>query len=186
MKSTLLTLLLACVATAISGCYTDTVDAVSTFDLQVPIQLKFDFKNKQAPDTATDHVNLLDYAVYRDNQADLHRATAYQLAFWIDSLKGSAAIDDVEFKFIEFHIQFPDGSPMLPLARFDNVKASEFYKNPHIYIVPGTDSEVIARMLKTNPSFSVIQRYSETTNGPARFDVIVGKVDIAVRLEVDI
>lgn len=173
---------------SLGGCYTDTVDAVSIFDVQMPVNFEFNFKNRQAPDTTVDHVDLNDYAVYRDNREDIRETTPYQLSFWLESVQGNPSIETAVFPLIEFLIVF-DGdteADAIPLAKFENVKASEYFKTPHIIPVDSDTGALLAKALKTNPSFSVIQRYTRPTTGTGYYQEIKTRVDVAVRLAVEI
>jgi hypothetical protein len=170
------------------GCYTDTVDAVSIFDVQLPVNFEFTFKNRQAPDTTTDHVDLNDYPVYRDNRETIRQAVPYSIAFWLESVDGDPSVETAEFPSIEFLIVFDGDTPAdaIPLATFENVKASDYYKTPHILPIDEPTGKLLATALKTNPSFRVIQRYSRPTTGTGFYREIKARVDVAVRLSVEI
>jgi hypothetical protein len=182
----LLCLLAISAALPIAGCYTDTVDAVSVFDVGLPLNFEFTFRNRQTPDTTTDHVDLNDYAMYRDNREDIRRSTPYQIAFWIESLEGNPSLETAEFPSIEFFVIFDGDTEEIPLARFENVKASDYFRTPHILEIDDATGEVLATALKTNPSFRIVQRYSNPTSGTGFYSEIRTRVDVAVRLEVEL
>jgi hypothetical protein len=186
MKNISILIVLTAIVSCLTGCYTDTVDAVATFEMQLPVHLTFNFQDKQAPDTTIDRVNLLDYAVYRDNQEDIKRATAYQISYWIDSLSGDPGLDDAEFDVIDFYIRFAGRTEEHLIARYENVKASEYYRKPHIYVLPDSTIDIITEAFKHSPDFTVTQRYGRATTGTGEYELIVGKVDVAVRLEVEL
>lgn len=168
-----------------SGCYTDTVDSLSTFTFQLPVNMEFKWRNKQAPDTTVDRVNLMEYDVYRDNREDIRIAELFQVGYWIDTLVGNPGFEEAEFEFVEFHLQFVGESEQYPLGRYDNVSVRAYYKRPHIIAVPDSIARVISEAVKKNSEFDVIQRYSMPKSGPGTFPRIDGKVDLVIRLDVD-
>ncbi len=180
-----LLLVLTCL-TGLTGCYTDTVDSLSTFTFQLPINMEFEWRNKQAPDTTTDRVDLLEYQVYRDNQADIKVADLYQIGYWIDTLIGNPSFDEAEFDFVEFYLRFQGEQKEYLLGRYEDVAVRDYYKRPHIIPVPDSVGNIISEAVKTNPAFDVIQRYGTPKSGSGAFPTIDGKVDLVIRLEVDL
>ena len=116
-----------------SGCYTDTVDALSTFDFQLPLIFHSTHFNKASPDTSVDFTNLNEYKEYRDNKERIQEAIVHQFNYWIDDIKLSGSIpmevdhlgrkppendmqdsalyfhperDNLEFEFIKFYLHF--------------------------------------------------------------------------------
>jgi hypothetical protein len=184
--SSALCLVVLAAALSLGGCYTNTVDAVSVFDVQLPVNFEFTFRNKQTPDTTVDHVDLRDYAIYRDNADQIQNSTPYQVAFWFESVEGTPSIETAEFPLIEFLIQFDGAAEAIPLARFENVKASEYYRTPHILPIDDPTAKVLTTALKSNPSFTIIQRYTDPTSGRGTYSEIKARLDLAVRLAVEI
>ena len=148
--------------------------------------MEFEWRNKQTPDTTVDRVDLLDYEVYRDNRGDIQEAGVYQIGYWIDTLVGNPGIDEAEFEFVEFYLRFEGQGQQYLLGRYENVVARDYYKRPHIIAVSDSIGAVISEAVKNNPTFDVIQRYSSPKSGPGTFPIIDGKVDLAIRLEVDL
>lgn len=165
-----------------SGC--DSLSSLDTFTMQLPINMEFSWRNRQAPDTTTDFVNLLDYSVYRDNMEDIQSAKLYQVGYWMDTLVGSPSIEDAEFAFVEFYLRFEGEQQQHLLGRYENVVVKEYYKRPHIITVPEEVALLISEAVKTKPRFDVIQRYSLPKSGTGFFPRIEARVDLAIRLEV--
>ncbi|MBX7217001.1 MAG: hypothetical protein K1X90_08495 [Candidatus Kapabacteria bacterium] len=165
-----------------SGC--DSLSSLDTFTMQLPITMEFSWRNRQAPDTTTDFVNLLDYSVYRDNMEDIQSAKLYQVGYWMDTLVGDPSIENAEFAFVEFYLRFEGEQQQHLLGRYENVVVKEYYKRPHIITVPEEVALLISEAVKTKPRFDVIQRYSLPKNGSGFFPRIEARVDLAIRLEV--
>ena len=165
-----------------SGC--DSLSSLDTFTMQLPINMEFSWRNRQAPDTTTDFVNLLDYSVYRDNMEDIQSAKLYQVGYWVDTLVGNPSIEDAEFAFVEFYLRFEGEQQQHLLGRYENVVVKEYYKRPHIITVPEDVALLISEAVKTKPRFDVIQRYSLPKSGTGFFPRIEARVDLAIRLEV--
>ena len=169
-----------------AGCYTDTIDSLGTFTFQLPVQMEFQWRDKLAPDTTTDRVDLLEYQSYRDNREDITEARIHQIGYWVDTLVGNPGIDQAEFEFVEFFLRFEGDSKEYLLGRYEDVVVQDYYKRPHIIPVPDSIGTVIARAVKENPAFDVIQRYSTPKSGSGKFSVIDGRVDLIIRLAVDV
>lgn len=173
---------LAATTFIISAC--SVVDSLDTFTMQLPINMEFSWRNRQAPDTTVDFVNLMEYAVYRDNLQDIQSAKLYQVGYWMDTLVGNPSIENAEFSFVEFYIRFQGEQEQHLLGRYENVVVKDYYKRPHIITVPDSIALVISEAVRTKPQFEVIQRYSLPKNGTGFFPRLEARVDLAIRLEV--
>lgn len=188
MKFTTLLLGLAVIAAAMgtSACYTDTVDAISVFEVQLPVNLAFRWQNRSTPDTAVEEVDLLKYDAYLTNRDKIRNATPYQLAFWLESVEGTPSIETAVFTKIVLHLQFEGDSTLYHIATFENVKASEYFKTPHVYPVTDSSAAALARALTVSPKFRMIQEIQNPTTGRAFYREILSRIDLAVRLEVEL
>lgn len=166
----------------VGGC--SVVDSLDTFTMQLPINMEFSWRNRQAPDTTVDFVNLMDYSVYRDNMDDIQSAKLYQVGYWMDTLVGNPSIEDAEFAFVEFYIRFQGEQQQHLLGRYENVVVKDYYKRPHIITVPDDIALLVSEAVRTKPQFDVIQRYSLPKNGTGFFPRLEARVDLAIRLEV--
>ncbi|MCC7439111.1 MAG: hypothetical protein IT211_11515 [Armatimonadetes bacterium] len=166
----------------VGGC--SVVDSLDTFTMQLPINMEFSWRNRQAPDTTVDFVNLMDYSVYRDNMDDIQSAKLYQVGYWMDTLVGNPSIEDAEFAFVEFYIRFQGEQQQHLLGRYENVVVKDYYKRPHIITVPDSIALLVSEAVRTKPQFDVIQRYSLPKNGTGFFPRLEARVDLAIRLEV--
>jgi len=166
----------------VGGC--SVVDSLDTFTMQLPINMEFSWRNRQAPDTTVDFVNLMDYSVYRDNMDDIQSAKLYQVGYWMDTLVGNPSIENAEFAFVEFYIRFQGEQQQHLLGRYENVVVKDYYKRPHIITVPDDIALLVSEAVRTKPQFDVIQRYSLPKNGTGFFPRLEARVDLAIRLEV--
>jgi len=160
MKKIIILMLLAIAGLGLWGCYTNTVDNLSTFKFQLPINFYSNWVNKAAPDTSWDFTNLDDYAEYRDNKDEIKSSEILSFNYWLDSLvtddgkpfnPNDPNQEDVEFEFIEYYLHFAvlksnppnPGNPSDPnnylqdpntpdylLGKFTNVSAKKYYRNP--------------------------------------------------------
>lgn len=187
----------------LNSCYQNTIDALSSFKFQLAILFDSEYRNKFAPDTTIDFVNLDDYKQYRDNKDRIKKAQFIQFNYWIDSLHlannrpFNPSSDNVEFEFIKFYLVFQEGGTMpsdpgkrLLLGTFNNVNVSNYYRNPeHILVVPEDVAKIIENAVKLNPRFYIIAEYSKVKNqqGPKEsFPYIWARFDIAIRFEVSL
>lgn len=187
----------------LSSCYQNTIDALSSFKFQLAILFNSEYRNKFAPDTTIDFVNLDDYKQYRDNKDRIKKAQLLQFNYWIDSLHlannrpFNPKTDNVEFEFIKFYLVFQEGGgiPSDPgkrflLGTFNNVNVSNYYRNPeHILVVPDDVAKVIEEAVKINPRFYIISEYSKVKGqqGPREsFPYIWARFDLAIRFEVSL
>jgi|GEM_PF-590779 len=70
----------------LSGCYSDTINSLSTFKFQLPINFDQTYLNRRAPDTSWDFTNLNKYKDYQDNKDRIKKAEITMFNYWIDSL----------------------------------------------------------------------------------------------------
>ena len=68
MKKILIVLLAIASGLGLWGCYTNTIDSLSTFRFQLPIYFYQNWVDRAAPDTSWDFTNLNDYPEYRRNE----------------------------------------------------------------------------------------------------------------------
>jgi hypothetical protein len=119
IKILLIFLAFIAVGMSIGGCYTDTIDNLSTFSFQFPMIFHSNYYDKAAPDTNLDYSNLNKYKEYKDNKDRINKAQILHLNYWIDSLKftdpsnGQQVVfdpvlhkDKIEFEFIKFYLVF--------------------------------------------------------------------------------
>ena len=155
------------------GCYTNTIDSLSTFKFQLPIYFYSNWLNRSAPDTSWDFTNLNNYPEYRDNKEKIRTSEILSFNYWIDSLvmDGGKPFDpndpnqeDVEFEFIKFYLHFavlksnppnpgdpndPDNYELDPstpdylLGVFTNVSVKRYYRNPEYILEVPTDVAMI-------------------------------------------
>lgn len=181
----------------LSGCYTNTIDSLSTFKFQIPIFFYSHWVNKAAPDTTYDYVNLDDYAEYRDNKEKIKKAEIISFNYWIDSLMVDQGVpfdpeksEDIEFEFIRFYIQFEGETNKHLIGEFLNVSAKEYYRKPqHILEVPSTVAEIIAVALKEKPKFNILSIYSKTkgqTEEKKYIPLVNARFDLFIRFEVEL
>jgi hypothetical protein len=187
----------------LSSCYQNTIDALSSFKFQLAILFDSQYRNKFAPDTTIDFVNLDDYKQYRDNKDRIKKAQFIQFNYWIDSLHlannkpFNPKTDNVEFEFIKFYLVFQEGGQMPSdpgkrylLGTFNNVNVANYYRNPeHILVVPEDVAKIIEEAVKINPRFYIVSEYSKVKGqqGPKEsFPFIWARFDIAIRFEVSL
>jgi hypothetical protein len=196
-------------AVILVSCYDQTIESLSTFKLQIPLNFRTDFYNKFAPDTTTDFANLNDYQTYRDNLKYIKRADLYQFTYWIDSLKmgnqtfalNDPAINNLEFEFIKFYLIFAkwngyswvqDTDPAAKhlLGEFKNVKVAEYYKKPKQVLQVSEDvAAVIFKAIKDKPQFFILSEYSKVagqTEPKRSFPLIFARYDLVIRLDVEL
>lgn len=127
----ILTLFTIAAVVLLTGCYTDTVDSLSTYKFQLPIDFKQKYLNKVAPDTSYDFTNLNKYKDYRDNKDRIVRAEITLANYWIDSLNVNGTVYlprdpsnkyyfdyntntgtyTIQFNFIKFYLVFAKPGP---------------------------------------------------------------------------
>ncbi len=198
-------------AVLMSGCYTEVVDNLSTFSIQVPILFDTPFENRSVPDTSIDFTNLHKYPEYTEYKDRVQKAEILQLNYRIDSLiYGDGSVfnnldDDLEFEYIRYSFQFanplsfptspnkgdfvPDpNSPKILLGEFKNVKIKDYFRTAkHIIEVPEASAKAISDGLKSKPYFYVYTEYSRIkgqTEDEFPFDLIKAKFDVILRLEI--
>ena len=196
-KNFLLALLLIIVMITIGGCYTNTVDSLSTFKFQLPVYFYSQWNNMAVPDTNVDYVNLMDYPEYRDNRKKIKKAEIISFNYWIDSLMidNNLPFDpngdvNLEFDFIKFYLQFDGDSINYLIGEFADVNAKDFYRKPqHILEVPGIIAEVISVALKEKTGFFIKSQYSKTKGQIEEKRVIPmvhARFDMFLRFEINL
>ncbi len=194
------------------GCYSDTINKLETFSIQIPLLFAGPFENRTAPDTSYDFTNLHKYPEYRDNKDRVNKAEILQLNYLIDSLvydDGTVfdpKTDDLEFYHIRYTLRFakpltgneqstnpddfiPDDSlDEILLGEFKDVKIKDYYREAkHILEVPEESAKAISDMLKIKPYFYLYTEYSKVkgqTEEYIKFKIIKAKFDLILRLEV--
>jgi hypothetical protein len=170
------------------GCYTSTVDSLSSFKFQVPLNFHSNFTNKVVPDTSVDFSNLEIFPEYQNNKSRVKSAQVLSMNYWIDSLvlennhPFDPAADTVIFDFIRFSLRFAVLKPNPPkpwnladssnfepdtvlptfiLSEFKDVSIGDYYRNPnHIFQFADTLQEVISSAVRDSPQFYIITEYS--------------------------
>ncbi len=196
----------------LSGCYTDTIEELSSFKMQVPVYFYSESYGKASPDTSMDFSNLNEYETYRDNKERVKKAEVYQFNYWIDSLVledgkvYNPEEDDIVIDRLVFYLQFaipitgnpnstdpndfvpaPD-SEVYVLGEYIDVDVSEYWRNPEY--IKSIDEDVailISETLKDKPYFYI---YTESgkVNGQTNtiFPYIKSRFDLIVRLDVEL
>ncbi len=169
MKKNLIILLTIVIGIGLLGCYTNTVDSLSTFKFQLPVYFYKNWVDRFAPDTSWDFTNLNDYPEYRDNKDKIQIAEILSFNYWVDSLVTANGVpynpNDknspvIEFKFVKFYLHFavwrdnppnpndPSDSsnyvrdpdtPDYLLGEFYNVNVKDYYRNPEHILEVPTD-----------------------------------------------
>jgi hypothetical protein len=199
----------------LNSCYNDTLNSLSSFKLQVPINFRSNFYNKAAPDSTFNFANLSIYKEFNDNVDRIKNAQIYQLTYWIDSLQLENKIpfnpkkDSLEFEFIRFYLTFaipkpghtaaeadssawmPDpDSPSYLIGEFNNVNISEYYRTPKKIISISEDvAAILSQAVKNKPQFYLLSEYGKTKGQkvPVRyFPLIFARYDLVIRLDVGI
>ncbi|MDT3739010.1 MAG: hypothetical protein RO257_05855 [Candidatus Kapabacteria bacterium] len=199
-------------AVIVNGCYTDTINKLETFSIQLPIFFDGPFVDRSAPDTSIDFSNLYQYPEYEQNRSRISKAEILQLNYRIDSLVfGDGTVydpksDSLEFEFIRYSFHFakpiagneystnpadfiPDpDQPKIILGEFKDVKISDYYREAkQIIVVPESSAKIISEGLKTRPYFFAYTEYSKVkgqTTDEFVFKLIKAKFDVFLRLEV--
>lgn len=211
MKS-LIIILSAVLSLTVSSCVVDTVDSLSEFTFQIPINFGADYLDRTSPDTSFDFSHLLNYETYRENKEQISEAIIYQLNYRIDSLVLEDGVPfgpnspDLVFDRIAYKLQFgksklgntnstepndyiPDpDSPKYELGEFVNVSIRDFYRrSDHIMQVPESTASVISETLKNKPYFYIITEYSKVKGqieDEVHYPFINSKFDVIIRLKV--
>ena len=69
------------------GCYTETIDDLSTFKFRMPIFFRSTHFDKASPDTSRDFINLLEYKEYRDNKDRIMKAVIKEFNYRLRHVK---------------------------------------------------------------------------------------------------
>ncbi|MBX3044520.1 MAG: hypothetical protein KIT33_10735 [Candidatus Kapabacteria bacterium] len=200
-------------AVIVSGCYTDTINKLQTFSIQIPIFFNAPFLDRAVPDTSVDFSNLYEYPEYEENRQKISKAEILQINYRIDSLVYgdgtifNPATDELEFHFIKYSFQFakpkpgrsiysfdpndfePDpNEPVVILGQYDDVKIADYYREAkRILDIPETTAQVLSEGLKTRPYFYIYTEYSRV-KGPNsdEFQLIQANFDVILRLEINL
>jgi hypothetical protein len=174
----------------VDGCYTSTVDSLSTFKFQLPLIFYSNYKNKAIPDTSVDFVNLVKYDEYNKNKDKIGKADILSFNYWIDSLvmdnntPFDPMVHNVEFEYVSFALHFAklkefppypadinnvvnwEDDPLSPdyiLGEFTNVSVREYYRIPdHILDVNDEIAQVLSSAVKYKPQFFIKSIYSKS------------------------
>ena len=174
----------------LSGCYTDTIDSLTTFTVQLPLHFTSKWRDKAAPDTSRDFTDLNTYQEYRENKDKIQRTIFYQFAYWIDSIRvpaGDPTMDKIEFDTIRYYLYF-EGEPYSSrhlLGEFVNVKVKDYFRIPHVISVSEKVAQVIETAAKTKQRFYTVASYgAPKSGGSGQFPYIDSRFDLVIRLQV--
>ncbi|MFA6571256.1 MAG: hypothetical protein WCT77_08465 [Bacteroidota bacterium] len=162
----------------ISGCYTDTIDNLSEFTLQVPITVPM-FQRGNS-DTTFSNENLNKYAEYTNNKERVKRLHLYQSSFWLDSIapfNSSEVFQKIEYYFIIDSVQYL-------IARFNNLSVSSFFKIPQIYQVPDDIAEQVSAALLQNEVFRTMLVTTRTPGNNTNYSLIQSSLVMSLRMDV--
>ena len=162
----------------ISGCYTDTIDSLSEFTLQVPITVPM-FQRGNS-DTTFSNENLNNYAEYTNNKERVKRLHLYQSSLWLDSIVPFNSAD--VFRKIEYYFII-DGVQYL-IARYDNLSVQAFYKIPQIDQVPDDIAEQVSAALLENEEFRTMLIITRTPGNNTYYNLIQSSLVISLRMDV--
>lgn len=70
----------------LGGCYSDNIDALSTYKFQFPVPFQSMHWKRAAPDTSWDFTNLYSYKEFRDNEDRVEKAEILHFNYWLDDL----------------------------------------------------------------------------------------------------
>lgn len=162
----------------INGCYSDTIDALKTFTIQLPITVSLNNHGNSEETITRDDLN--NYSDYRDNKDRIERIELYQSGFWVDTL--SPYVLTNSFEFIEVILEI--GGKRFTIARYDQPVVGEFIKLPHIDQVSDADAKEISDYFKNNSSFTTISRFKRKTGDNTYYEFIKSKVVVDLRIEI--
>jgi len=165
---------------SLSGCYTDTVDSLNTFVIQVPLnQDMVNFGNSK--ETVTPD-NLNNYPDYRDNKDRIKSIKIYQAAYHANEVYPPEAIDQ-RFKSMEFYVEVFDGT-RYKIARFEEISVQDMYRIPQIDQVDDATAQEISDKLMANPEFKTISIFDPY--GDFYYERIISTMIIVVKIEIDL
>ncbi|OGU58352.1 MAG: hypothetical protein A2X64_10075 [Ignavibacteria bacterium GWF2_33_9] len=200
----------------LTSCYTQTIEDFSTFTVQVPVYFYDKSYVRRTPSQGFDFTNLNTNTEFVNNKDRINRAQVFQFSCWIDSLVFPVTNkpfnpneDELIISRIRYLIQF--AKPKDPSLEFSNnpndfvidysiapfvvgdfqdVKVSEYYKNPYHIVTVDEDRAVeMSDRIKTMPYFFLISEYSRYENQPADtiyFPYSEIRADLVIRLTVNI
>jgi len=104
----------------LTGCFQETAENFSTFQVQLPIYARHSYVDKEAPAKDRDFTTLYEYKEYDENKSRIDKAELYQFSYWIDELNiedGSSngrifdpeKIEDdgkLQLTYVKFYVQF--------------------------------------------------------------------------------
>jgi hypothetical protein len=164
---------------SLSGCYTDTVDSLKTFVIQVPLnQDMINFGNSK--ETVTPD-NLNNYADYRDNVDRIKSIKIYQAAYHANDVYPPEAIDQ-RFKSMEFFVEV--AGTRYKIARFEEISVQEMYRIPHIDQVDDATAQEISDKLMADPAFKTISIFDPY--GDFYYERIISTMIIVVKIEIEL
>lgn len=209
-------ILFVCLIEFITSCYTQTINDLSTFTVQVPVYFYDKASKRMIPFSGFNFTNLNTYEQFVKNKDKVDRAEIYQFSYWIDSLvipfknkPFNPAEDEMIFERIRYLIMF--AKPKKPssefsknpndfeidstvepfiIGDFNQVKVSEYYRNPfHIVSVPENRAKEISNIIKSKPYFFLVSEYSKYSGQPTDTTFIPYlevRADLVIRLTVKI
>lgn len=196
----------------ITGCYTDTIEEMSSVKFQIPIYFHQDYHNKNVPDTSDEFSNLYEYETYTQNKDRVKKAEVFQFNYWVDSLvleNGTVYdpdIHELSVEYLRFYIIFaepkspelekskdpddfyiPDDAERYILGEYNTIDVSAYYRNPEFIIdVEEETSSIISDLLKNKPYFYVVTETGPINGGDYTFPFIKSRFDLVIRLDVEI
>jgi len=198
------------------SCYQDTVNNFKTFTIQIPINFYDKSTNRKVPSISFTFSNLYKYDEYKNNKDKIDKAELYQFSYWVDSLVMPGTnkpfdpkIDEMIFDKIKYTLvllkpksgfspesqdpnDFTLDSSFTPfvIGDFNNVKISEYYKNPkHIVVLPEKEAAQLSVALKSRPYFFILSEYSKYQNQPSDTSLIPYievRTDLVIRLSINL
>jgi hypothetical protein len=108
----ILTIFLAISSLFLDGCFTSTVDSLSKYSIQFPINFYSYFYRRGAPDTSFTFSNLYKHQEYKDNKDKIDNSQILSFNYWIDSLQMDdhhpfdPAVDTLIFYYVRFSIRY--------------------------------------------------------------------------------
>lgn len=178
----------------ISGCYTDTIDDFSKFNVQIPIHFIQKWRDKAITSVSIDSTNLNNYKEYTENKDKIVSAHFYQIGYWIDSVRvapGDPPIDKITFDSVKYYLYYYDNlnvkSQEYLIASYYNVKVKDYYRIPHIVSVSDSVALLLEDVAKNHPIFYTVAKYSfPTSGGSGRFPYVDSRIDVDLRLNLEL
>jgi hypothetical protein len=175
IKIPLIYIICIVICVILSGCYGSTIDALSSFTFQFPVNFHANYYHKAAPDTSKDYANLNKYKEYNDYKDKINKAQVLHLNYWIDSLKyvdektgDTITFDPITntndllgFEFIKFSIVFAKYLPDLLHPNYNDTVSTNWIPDYSLTYSLGNFKDVKVKEYYRNPSH--IEYVSENT-----------------------